>query len=60
MARLGKDKALFEELPLNSPDQTDPRTAVLRSIIPDAQGLSTTVYLDGTVEYSKAPSVAAQ
>jgi hypothetical protein len=54
---LGPDSALFEDLPM-TPDSDASSTPLLRSVLPDLQGVTATVYLDGRVEWSPTPSVA--
>lgn len=51
---LGKDRILYRELPVIIPLQKPhERTPVLQSIVPDLRGVSTTVYLDGSVVFSR-------
>jgi hypothetical protein len=50
--KLGQDRVLYQAFPLTN--TLDPSSVVfLRSIIPDQNGTSITVYLDGTVQLSK-------
>ena len=50
--KLGEDRALYQTFPLTNTQ--NPSTVVfLRSIVPDQNGTSITVYLDGTVQFSK-------
>ena len=48
--QLGEDSAIYERLPVK-PD--DPQAVVFRSVLPDGKGMSVTVLLDGTVEWSR-------
>lgn len=52
MKRLGDDTPLYRQLPAQPADVDNPRTPLFRSVIPDLHGVSATVYLDGTVEWS--------
>jgi hypothetical protein len=54
MNELGKDHVLYENLPLPPTIEDASKVPVLRSIIPDRRGISTTVYLDGTVVFATA------
>lgn len=50
--KVGKDRVLYQAMPLTN--LQDPSSVVfLRSIIPDQNGTLVTVYLDGTVQFSK-------
>lgn len=50
---LGKDTVLYQEFPFTN--STEPRSVLLmRSVVPDQNGMTTSVYLDGTVNFSKA------
>jgi DNA repair exonuclease SbcCD ATPase subunit len=55
--QLGKDIALYEELPLPPTVDNPAGTPLLRSVIPDQNGLSATLYLDGNVIYTKVPTL---
>ncbi len=50
---LGEDHALYQDFPLNS-DQDAASVLMMRSIIPDRNGMLVSVFLDGTVNISKA------
>jgi hypothetical protein len=50
---LGKDTVLYQEFPFTN--STDPHSVLLmRSVVPDQNGITASVYLDGTVNFSKA------
>ena len=51
MKQLGKDIDLFEELPVK-PEDADSKTPFLRTLLPDLNGVSATLNLDGTVVWS--------
>ena len=51
MKQLGKNIDLFEELPVK-PEDADSKTPFLRTLLPDQQGVTATLYLDGTVIWS--------
>lgn len=53
MQRLGKDIDLFEELSV-MPRDANSKTPLYRSVIPDQHGVTATLFLDGTVEWSPA------
>lgn len=50
--QLGEDSVLFEELPVTPNDLESSKTPFLRSVVPDLHGVTATLYLDGTVEWS--------
>lgn len=54
LSELGQDRVLYDvmyaAIPLKNPPS---RTPVLRSILPDLRGVSVTVYLDGSVVFSR-------
>ena len=52
MKRLGDDTPLYRQLPANPADVDNPKTPLFRSVVPDLHGVSATLYLDGTVEWS--------
>lgn len=54
IGQLGEDRILYDEIPVRTPLQDPPSaTPVLRSIVPDLRGTSVTVYLDGSVVFSR-------
>ncbi len=50
--QLGEDSVLFEELPVTPNDLESSKTPLLRSVVPDLHGVTATLYLDGTIEWS--------
>lgn len=54
LGQLGDDRVLYDEIPVRTPLQNSPSaTPVLRSVVPDLRGNSVTVYLDGSVVFSR-------
>ena len=53
---LGADTPLYEQLPLMPAEHDHADAVIFRSIIPDAQGRTVTVLLDGTVKWSGSSS----
>jgi len=51
--RLGKDNVLYQALPITDLSQDAATAVFMRSVLPDRNGMSVTVYLDGTVKFSQ-------
>jgi hypothetical protein len=51
MKQLGKDVDLFEQLPVK-PEDADSKIPFMRTLLPDLNGVSAALYLDGTVVWS--------
>jgi hypothetical protein len=52
MKQLGPDIVLFEEQPVIPENLDSPKTPFLRSVLPDGRGITVTVYLDGSEDWS--------
>ncbi|HEX7859123.1 MAG TPA: hypothetical protein VF773_02220 [Verrucomicrobiae bacterium] len=50
---LGADTPLYEEIPIGIDEPNKTEAIFFRSVIPDLQGMSVTVLLDGTVKWSE-------
>lgn len=53
---LGADTPLYEQFSIKPADHADGQAVLFRSLIPDGQGMSVTVRLDGKVEWSGSGS----